>query len=43
MPGVIGYWCYAIDTQTKEEEAENILVVCEFEDVFPEELRGLPP
>jgi len=39
--GCIGYWCYAIDTQTKEEEAENIPVVCEFENVFPE-LPGLP-
>jgi len=34
--------CYAIDTQTKEEKAKNIAVVCEFEDVFPEELLGLP-
>jgi len=41
--GCIGYWCYATDTQTKEEEARNIPVVCEFEDVFPEELPGLPP
>ena len=41
--GCIGYWCYAIDTQTKEEKAENIPVVCEFEDVFPKELPGLPP
>ena len=42
-PGCIGYWCYAIDTQAKEEKARNIPVVCEFEDVFPEELPGLPP
>ena len=41
--GCIGYWCYAIDTQTKEEKAENIPAVCEFEDVFPEELPGLLP
>jgi len=40
--GCIEYWCYAIDTQTKEEEVRNIPVVCEFEDVFPEELPGLP-
>ena len=40
--GCIGYWCYAIDTQIKEEKAGNILVVCEFEDIFPEELLGLP-
>ena len=41
--GCMGYWCYVIDTQAKEEKAENIPVVCEFEDVFPEELPGLPP
>jgi len=39
----MGYWCYAVDTQAKEEKAENIPIVCEFEDVFPEELPGLPP
>ena len=38
----IGYWYYAIDTKTKEEKAENIPVVCEFQDLFPEELPGLP-
>jgi len=38
----IGYWCYTIDNQAKEVKAGNILVVCEFEDVFPEELPGLP-
>jgi len=32
--GCIAYWCYTIDTQTKEEKVENIFVVCEFEDVF---------
>ena len=41
--GYIGYWCYVIDTQIKEEKAENNPVVCEFEDVFPEELPGQPP
>jgi len=41
--GCIGYWCYTIDTQTKEQKAENIRVVCEFEDVFPKELPRLPP
>jgi len=41
--GCIGCWYYAIDIQTKEEKAENILVVCEFEDVFPEGLPGLRP
>ena len=41
--GCIGYWCYAISTQTKEDEVENIPVICEFEDVFLEEVPGLPP
>lgn len=41
--GCIGYWSYAINTQTKKEKAGNIPVVCEFGDVFPEELPGLPP
>ena len=41
--GCIRYWCYVIDTQTKEEKAENIPAVCESEDVFPEELPRLTP
>ena len=41
--GRIRCWCYAIDTQTKEEKGENIPLVCEFEDVFLEELPRLPP
>jgi len=41
--GCIGYWCYIIDTQGKEEKAEDILVVCEFRDIFPKELPRLPP
>jgi len=40
--GCMGYWYYAIDTQAKEEKARNIPVICKFEDVFPEELPGLP-
>jgi len=32
--GYIRYWCYAINTQSWEEEAEDIHVVCEFRDVF---------
>ena len=31
--GCIGYWCYAMDTQKKEEIIEDILLVCEFKDV----------
>ena len=32
--GYIGYWCYAINTQQKEEKAKDINVVCEFREVF---------
>jgi len=32
-----------MDIQEKEETTDNIPVVCEFEDVFPEELLGLTP
>ena len=38
--GCIGYWCYAIDTQTKEEKVENIPIFCEFEDVFLKSYQG---
>jgi len=41
--GYIGFWCYAINTQLKEEKAGNIPIVCEFEDIFLEELPGLHP
>ena len=41
--GCIRYWSYAIDTQLKGEKAGNILIICEFEDVFLKELPGLPP
>ena len=39
----IGYWCYAISTQEKEEKIEDIPMVCEFRDVFREEFPGLLP
>ena len=31
-----------MDTQERDGTTNNILVVCEFEDVFSEELLGLP-
>jgi len=40
--GCIGYWCYAIEKQTKEEKVENIPIVCQFEDAFTKGLLGLP-
>jgi len=39
--GYIWYWCYAIDTQPKEEKAEDISAACEFRDIFLK-LLGLP-
>ena len=37
------YLAHVIDTSTSEMNLENVLVVCEFSDVFLEELSGLPP
>jgi len=34
--GCIGYWCHTIDTKGNEEKVEDISMVCEFRDVFPE-------
>ena len=39
----IGYWSYAVKTQEKEEEAEDIPTFCEFKHIFPKELPGFPP
>ena len=41
--GYKAYWCCAMDIREKEKTIDNIPIVCEFEDVFPEELPGLPP
>ena len=32
--GYIVHWCDAINTQPKEEKAEDIPIVCEFREVF---------
>ena len=32
-----------IDKSSSEVTLDNVLVVCEFSDVFPEDLPGLPP
>ncbi|KAA3474290.1 Transposon Ty3-I Gag-Pol polyprotein [Gossypium australe] len=36
------YFAYAIDSKVSEKKIEPVPVVCEFPDVFPEELPGLP-
>ncbi|KAA3461825.1 DNA/RNA polymerases superfamily protein [Gossypium australe] len=37
------YFAYVIDSKESEKKIESVPVVCEFSDVFPEELPGLPP
>ena len=37
------YLTYVIDTSTSEVNLENVLVVCEFSNVFLDDLPGLPP
>ncbi|XP_052490761.1 uncharacterized protein LOC128043010 [Gossypium raimondii] len=37
------YFAYVLDTKVTEKKIESIPVVCEYPDVFPEEVLGLPP
>ncbi|CAL2244317.1 unnamed protein product [Prunus armeniaca] len=41
--GCVGYLAHIIDTQESTLNLEDIPVVCEFLDVFPDDLPGLPP
>jgi len=41
--GWVGYLCYALEVREEEVRVEDIPIVCEFLDVFPEELPRLPP
>ena len=41
--GCQGYLAYVIDTEKNEVKLDDILIVREFLDTFPEELPGLPP
>ncbi|XP_048132232.1 uncharacterized protein LOC115727423 [Rhodamnia argentea] len=41
--GCQGYLAAVVDTSIGETKLEEIAVVCEFPNVFPEELPGLPP
>ncbi|KAA3484724.1 zf-CCHC domain-containing protein/RVP_2 domain-containing protein [Gossypium australe] len=41
--GCEAYLAYVIDTKVPGKRVESIHVVCEFPDVFPKELPGLPP
>ncbi|XP_073020031.1 uncharacterized protein [Primulina eburnea] len=38
-----GYLIYAIDSSTSSVGTDDIPVVCEFPDVFPDEIPGFPP
>ena len=38
-----GYLAVVRNIEAKTEAIKNVPVVCEFPDVFPEELPGLPP
>ncbi|KAA3465507.1 DNA/RNA polymerases superfamily protein [Gossypium australe] len=40
--GCEAYLAYVLDTKVAESKIESVLVVCEYPDVFPEELPGLP-
>ncbi|KAG8500640.1 hypothetical protein CXB51_002642 [Gossypium anomalum] len=37
------YLAYVLDSKESEKRLESVPVVCEYSDVFPEELPGLPP
>ena len=41
--GCIGYLCYATKVKEEEIKIEDIPIICEFPDVFPKELPGVPP
>ncbi|XP_076907608.1 uncharacterized protein LOC143564118 [Bidens hawaiensis] len=41
--GCFAYLAYAINTQKETKKVEEVSVVCEFPDVFPKELPGIPP
>ncbi|KAI3748512.1 hypothetical protein L6452_11629 [Arctium lappa] len=41
--GYVSFLAYAIDTKLDQRKLEDVRVVREFPDVFPEDLPGLPP
>ena len=43
LKGCETYLAHVVDTSVTEVKLENVLIVCEFADVFPENLLGLPP
>ncbi|KAA3484922.1 reverse transcriptase [Gossypium australe] len=41
--GCEAYLAYVLDTKVSESKIKSVPIVCEYPDVFPEELPGLPP
>ena len=41
--GCEAYFAYVLDSKVAKRNIESVPVVCEYLDVFPEELPGLPP
>ncbi|KAG8491003.1 hypothetical protein CXB51_014135 [Gossypium anomalum] len=41
--GCEAYLAYVLDSKESKKKLESMPVVCEYSDVFPEELSGLPP
>ncbi|KAA3473467.1 zf-CCHC domain-containing protein/RVP_2 domain-containing protein [Gossypium australe] len=41
--GYEAYFAYVIDSKASKKKTKLVPVVCEYSDVFPEELPGLPP
>ncbi|KAG8503466.1 hypothetical protein CXB51_001444 [Gossypium anomalum] len=41
--GCEAYLAYVLDTKVNKKKIESVLVVCEYPDVFPDELPRLPP
>ncbi|KAA3483692.1 DNA/RNA polymerases superfamily protein [Gossypium australe] len=41
--GCEAYLAYVLNNKMSEKQIESVSVVCEYPDVFPEELPGLPP
>ena len=41
--GYDAYLAYVLDTEVSKSKIESVSIVCEFSDVFPKELLGLPP
>ena len=43
LKGCESYLAHVVNTFMTEVNLENVPMVCEFPDVFPEDLPGLPP